>query len=153
MNKSTLEKLKKIESRFFEIEKLMSEPENASDVQMITKLAKEHSELKKIVNLYQDINSKTSQLSDLKLIIKEENDEELIELAKEDISNLETEIENLNNDLQEQLIPKDVRDKADAIVEVRAGTGGDEASIFAGEIFRMYQRYTELQNWAFKLVD
>ena len=62
-------------------------------------------------------------MSDLKLIIKEENDEELIELAKEDISNLETEIENLNNDLQEQLIPKDVRDKADAIVEVRAGTG------------------------------
>ena len=153
MDKSTLNKLKNIEERFFEIEKLMSDQNNASDIQLITKLAKEHSELKKIVNLYQDINQKSSQLYDLNQIVKEESDNELIELAKEDISELEKEIETLSADLQEQLIPKDVRDKADAIVEVRAGTGGDEASIFAGEIFRMYQRYTELQNWSFKLVD
>ena len=153
MDKSTLNKLKNIEERFFEIEKLMADQNNASDIQMITKLAKEHSELKKVVNLYQDINEKSSQMLDLKQIVKEENDFELIELAKEDISDLEKEIEALSTDLQEQLIPKDVRDKADAIVEVRAGTGGDEASIFAGEIFRMYQRYTELQNWSFKLVD
>ena len=153
MDKSTLNKLKNIEERFFEIEKLMADQNNASDIQMITKLAKEHSELKKVVNLYQDINEKSSQMLDLKQIVKEENDNELIELAKEDISDLEKEIETLSTDLQEQLIPKDVRDKADAIVEVRAGTGGDEASIFAGEIFRMYQRYTELQNWSFKLVD
>mgnify|MGYP001457627164 CR=1 FL=1 len=153
MDKSTLDKLKNIEIRFFEIEKLMSDPENASDVQKITKLAKEHSELKKIVNLYQDINDKTSQMNDLQLIIKEENDQEMIDLAKEDINNLETEINSLSENLQEQLIPKDVRDKADAIVEIRAGTGGDEASIFAGEIFRMYQRFTELQSWSFKLVD
>ena len=153
MDKSALDKIKNIEQRFFEVEKLMSDQNNASDVQKITKLAKEHSELKKVVNLYQEINNKSSQLKDLQIIIKEEKDSELIDLAKEDVLLLEKDIESLNEDLQEQLIPKDVRDKADAIVEVRAGTGGDEASIFAGEVFRMYQRYTELQSWSFKLVD
>ena len=111
MDKSTLNKLKNIEERFFEVEKLMSDQNNASDIQLITKLAKEHSELKKIVNLYQDINQKSSQLDDLKQIVKEENDNELIELSKEDISELNKEIETLSADLQEQLIPKDVRDK------------------------------------------
>ena len=111
MDKSTLNKLKNIEERFFEIEKLMADQNNASDIQMITKLAKEHSELKKVVNLYQDINEKSSQMLDLKQIVKEENDNELIELAKEDISDLEKEIETLSTDLQEQLIPKDVEIK------------------------------------------
>ena len=92
MDKTTLNKLKNIEERFFEIEKLMSDQNNASDIQLITKLAKEHSELKKIVNLYQDINQKSSQLYDLKQMVKEESDNELIELAKEDISELEKEI-------------------------------------------------------------
>ena len=118
MDKSALDKIKNIEQRFFEVEKLMSDPNNASDVQKITKLAKEHSELKKIVNLYQEINNKSSQLKDLQIIIKEEKDSELIDLAKEDVLSLEKDIESLNEDLQEQLIPKDVRDKADAIVEV-----------------------------------
>ena len=72
MDKSALDKIKNIEQRFFEVEKLMSDPNNASDVQKITKLAKEHSELKKIVNLYQEINNKSSQLKDLQIIIKEE---------------------------------------------------------------------------------
>ena len=85
MDKSALDKIKNIEQRFFEVEKLMSDPNNASDVQKITKLAKEHSELKKIVNLYQKINNKSSQLKDLQIIIKEEKDSELIDLAKEDV--------------------------------------------------------------------
>ena len=86
MDKSTLNKLKI--SKKVLIEKLMSDQNNASDIQLITKLAKEHSELKKIVNLYQDINQKSSQLYDLKQIVKEESDNELIE-PKEDISDLE----------------------------------------------------------------
>jgi peptide chain release factor 1 len=153
MDKATLEKLNSIEKRYNEVEELMADPENASNVQKITKLAKEHSELKKVVLLYKNINSKNIELGDTKKMLDEESDPELVEMAKIDYENIKAEIDELTAELEDQLIPKDIRDKADAIIEVRAGTGGDEASLFAGEIYRMYQRYAELQDWKFSLVD
>ncbi|MBH60817.1 MAG: peptide chain release factor 1 [Dehalococcoidia bacterium] len=153
MNEATLEKLNNIEKRYNEVEELMANPENASNVQKITKLAKEHSELKKVVSIYKNINSKNNELEDIKKMLEDENDPEIIEMAKIDYEKIKSDITELTSDLEEQLIPKDIRDKADAIIEIRAGTGGDEASLFAGEIYRMYQRYAELQDWSFSLVD
>ena len=153
MDKATLEKLNNIEKRYNEVEELMADPENASNVQKITKLAKEHSELKKVVLLYKNINSKNIELGDTKKMLDDESDPELVEMAKIDYEKIKAEIDELTVELEDQLIPKDIRDKADAIIEVRAGTGGDEASLFAGEIYRMYQRYAELQDWKFSLVD
>jgi peptide chain release factor 1 len=153
MDEATLEKLNSIEKRYNEVEELMADPENASNVQKITKLAKEHSELKKVVLLYKNINSKNIELGDIKKMLDDESDHELIEMAEIDYEKIKAEIDELTAELEDQLIPKDIRDKADAIIEVRAGTGGDEASLFAGEIYRMYQRYAELQDWKFSLVD
>ena len=153
MDKATLEKLNNIEKRYNEVEELMADPENAANVQKITKLAKEHSELKKVVLLYKNINSKNIELGDTKKMLDDESDPELVEMAKIDYEKIKAEIDELTVELEDQLIPKDIRDKADAIIEVRAGTGGDEASLFAGEIYRMYQRYAELQDWKFSLVD
>ena len=153
LDNSTIEKLKNIESRFNELEMLMSDPVNASDISKVTKLAKEHSELKQIVASYKTLMSKIEQLEATKSFLKEETDEDLISIAKKDQEELEDEIDSLGDELENQLIPKDIRDKADAIIEIRAGTGGDEASLFAGQIYRMYQRYSELRNWTFQLVD
>jgi len=153
MDEAPLEKLNSIEKRYNEVEELMADPENASNVQKITKLAKEHSELKKVVLLYKNINSKNIELGDIKKMLDDESDHELIEMAEIDYEKIKAEIDELTAELEDQLIPKDIRDKADAIIEVRAGTGGDEASLFAGEIYRMYQRYAELQDWKFSLVD
>lgn len=153
MDNSTIEKLNTIEKRFNEVEELMANPDNASNVQKITKLAKEHSELKKIVSLYKDISSNNAELDEIRVLIEEENDPEILIMAKNDYEEIEVKIKELTNDLEDQLVPKDIRDKADAIIEIRAGTGGDEAGLFAGEIYRMYQRYAELQSWSFSLVD
>jgi peptide chain release factor 1 len=153
MDNSTIEKLNNIEKRFNEVEELMADPDNASNVQKITKLAKEHSELKKVVSLYKDISSNNVELDEIRVLIEEEDDPEILLMAKNDYEEIETKIKELTNDLEDQLVPKDIRDKADAIIEIRAGTGGDEASLFAGEIYRMYQRYAELQSWSFSLVD
>ncbi len=153
MDDSTIKKIKKIETRFKEVELLMSEPETASNIPKITKLAKEHSDLKLIVNLYQTLVAKNNQFEDTKMLISEESDQEILDLAKKDYEELSLEISSITEELEGQLIPKDIRDKADAIIEIRAGTGGDEAGLFASQIYRMYQRYAELQNWSFKLVD
>ena len=125
MDDSTIEKVKKIETRFKEVELLMAEPETASNIPKITKLAKEHSDLKLIVNLYQTLIFKNNQFEDTKMLISEESDQEILDLAKKDYDELSSEISSITQELESQLIPKDIRDKADAIIEIRAGTGGD----------------------------
>ncbi len=116
-------------------------------------LNKELKDLSKLVNkgrLYRDA---IDQKKEAEEYLNSSDDKDMIEMAKEQLEVSKESINNLEEEIKIMLIPKDPDDSKNVVVEIRAGTGGDEASIFAGEIFRMYQRYTELQNWSFKLVD
>ena len=129
MNKKTLEKLQNIRNRFLELEDLMSNPVNASNPETIIKLAKEHNLLKNIVTLFNRYNNLQENYTNSKNIAETDSDPEIIELAIEEQRQLSDKLKLISEDLKESLIPKDIRDEAYAIVEVRAGTGGDAASV------------------------
>ena len=153
MNEQTIEKLKNIKTRFIEIEELMANPKNASNPDTITKLAKEHNQLKNIVSLFDQYNNFEKEFINSKNIEETDSDPEIIELAKIEQKEISEKIKLISENLKKELIHKDIRDEADAIVEIRAGTGGDEAGLFAAEIYRMYQRYSELNSWKTQIVN
>ncbi|MDP7194473.1 MAG: PCRF domain-containing protein, partial [Dehalococcoidia bacterium] len=153
MNDKTIEKLENIKTRFLEIEASMVNPKNASNPEIITKLAKEHNQLKSIVSLFEQYNNFIEEFNNSKTIEETDSDIEIIDLAKQEQKEITKKIKSISKDLEESLIPKDIRDEADSIVEIRAGTGGDEAGLFAAEIYRMYQRYAELNAWKTQIVN
>ena len=146
-------RLDEIQARYFEIEKLMSQNEIASDPNSIRKLGREYSQLQVIVDLWSDINQSEKNLNETKEIIKEETDPEVIEMAREEAQLLEKKILLSTEKIKLELLPKDDADLADAVIEIRAGAGGDEAGLFASEVFRMYQRYSELKSWKLKILS
>ncbi|MBC63081.1 MAG: peptide chain release factor 1 [Chloroflexi bacterium] len=146
-------RLDEIQARYLEIEKLMSQNEIASDPNSIRKLGREYSQLQTIVDLWSDINHSEKNLNDTKEIIKEETDPDVIEMAREEAQLLEEKILLSTEKIKLELIPKDDADLADAVIEIRAGAGGDEAGLFASDIFRMYQRYSELKSWRLKILS
>lgn len=124
-----------------------------SDMSKYTKLTKEYKDLEKIVNLYDEYKLVLDNIASTREILEKEKDQEFREMAKielDDLKGREIELEDL---LKQQLIPKDPNDSKDCILEVRAGTGGDEAAIFAGDLFRMYQRFCEKQQWKLTVLD
>mgnify|MGYP001218160602 FL=1 len=153
MLQSMQNRLDEIQARYFEIEKLMSQNEIASDPNSIRKLGREYSQLQGIVDLWSDINQSEKNLNETKEIIKEETDPEVIEMAREEAQLLEKKILLSTEKIKLELLPKDDADLADAVIEIRAGAGGDEAGLFASEIFRMYQRYSELKSWKLKILS
>ncbi len=153
MQQSMQNRLDEIQTRYFEIEKLMSQNEIASDPNSIRKLGREYSQLQTIVDLWRDINDSEKNLSETKEIIKEETDSEVIEMAREEAQLLEEKIQISTEKIKLELIPKDDADLADAVIEIRAGAGGDEAGLFASDIFRMYQRYSEIKSWKLKILS
>ena len=153
MLQSMQNRLDEIQSRYLEIEKLMSQNEIASDPNSIRKLGREYSQLQTIVDLWSDINQSEKNLNDTKEIIKEETDPDVIEMAREEAQLLEEKILLSTEKIKLELIPKDDADLADAVIEIRAGAGGDEAGLFASDIFRMYQRYSELKSWRLKILS
>ncbi len=153
MLQSMQNRLDEIQARYFEIEKLMSQNEIASDPNSIRKLGREYSQLQVIVDLWSDINQSEKNLNETKEIIKEETDPEVIEMAREEAQLLEKKILLSTEKIKLELLPKDDADLADAVIEIRAGAGGDEAGLFASEIFRMYQRYSELKSWKLKILS
>ncbi|MCR9063048.1 MAG: peptide chain release factor 1 [Cytophagales bacterium] len=149
-----LEQLEAIRERFHEVSQQMSMPEVVSDMAKFKKTSKEYKDLEKIVNEYKRYKEILSQLAGAKEILTKEKDEELREMAREEIDDLEPQKEESEAKLKEFLIPKDPNDEKNAILEVRAGAGGDEASIFAGDLFRMYQRFVEKQpGWSMTIMD
>jgi len=140
------DRLTGVESRFLEIEQLLSQPEIVQDQEKYQKIAREHSELSKIVHAYRKYKSVDSQMADAKELMKD-SDPEMKELARNELSELTESIERLSNDLKILLIPKDPNDGKNVFVEIRAGTGGEEAALFAADLFRMYNRYAETQGW------
>lgn len=146
-----LDKLNSIEERFEEVNQLMTDLEVMSNPQEMKKLGKELKDLTKIVEVGRKYKSAIKNLESAKIVLSEETDEEMRELAKEEIHTLEEQIPQLEEALKHLLIPKDPEDSMDCILEIRAGTGGDEACLFANELFRMYQRYCEQKKWKFEV--
>jgi peptide chain release factor 1 len=131
----------------------MSEPSAMADMKKFVQLNKDYKELEPIVKAYDEYVNLLSNIDNAKDILKNEKDPEFREMAKEELEELEPKKEKLEEEIRLLLIPKDPQDSKNAIMEIRAGTGGDEASIFAGDLFRMYQKYCESRKWQVDIVD
>ena len=148
-----LEKLKLVENRYTEINELIIQPDIISDQKKYIQISKEYKEIKKIIekgNEYKNILANKSEAQD---IISNEDDKEMIEMAEMQLEEAENALPNIEEDLKLLLIPKDPDDSKNVVVEIRAGTGGDEASIFAGDLYRMYTKFSETKKWSVNLVD
>ena len=148
-----LEKLKILKDRFDELSELLTKPDIISDQSRYIKISKEYKDLKTVVDKKNEYEEVLSNISEAKEIIKNENDKEMIELANLELNEAQAKVVKIEDDLKKLLIPKDPDDPKNIVMELRAGTGGDEASIFAGDLFRMYSKYAEKQGWKVNLVD
>lgn len=142
-----LDKLEAIKKRWDELGQLLTETSVVTDQARYKKLSKEYKDLKRIVDAYHIYREVLSNIDTNKRILEKEKDEEFREMAKIELDELRPRQEQLETELKELLIPKDPEDDKNAVIEIRAGTGGDEASIFAGDLFDMYMRYAESQGW------
>lgn len=148
-----LEKLEAVFAHFKEIELLLSSPEVASDVKRFTRLNKEYRDLEDLVNSYYEYKICYDGAREAREMLKNEKDKELREMAKEELEVLDPRMVELEEIIRIQLLPKDLEDAKPAVMEIRAGSGGDEAGIFAGDLFRMYQRYCDALGWQISVVD
>lgn len=148
-----LNKLQQIKQRFDEISDLIIQPNIISDATRYAQLNREYKELEKLVKLYHEYSALLKSLEDADEMIKTESDPELIELAKEEKNAALEKIPRLEETIKWALIPKDPADDKNVIVELRAGTGGDEAAIFVEDIFRMYTMYFRQKGWSYEILD
>jgi peptide chain release factor 1 len=148
-----IDKLREIKKRYEAVRDELAQPEVMSDMKAFAKLSKEYKDLEKIVVRYEAYNLALSNLENAKTILQTEKDPEFRDLAKAEISELEPQIEALEEELKTLLIPKDPNDDKNALLEIRSGTGGDEAALFAGDLFRMYQRFAEKVGWKFEVLS
>lgn len=148
-----IEKLEEIKLRFEEVGQLLAQPDTVSDMKKFSKLSKEYRDLEKIVQKYNQYSDVKGHLKQAKEVLEQEKDAELRELAKMEIDELEPKIEQLDSELKDLLIPKDPNDDKGVMLEIRAGTGGDEAAIFAGDLWRMYQRFCDRRGLKLVVLD
>jgi peptide chain release factor 1 len=147
-------KLDSIEEKFNQLTKSLADPSIASDINRYKKIAKEHSELKEIVEKYREYKNVENQIKEAEeIILDSKSDSELKDLAEEEIKNLKKKKEKLIEELKFLLLPKDPNDEKNVILEIRAGAGGDEASLFAQDLFRMYFRYAEKKGWRLEVMN
>ncbi len=142
-----LDKLEGVFDRYKDVEKLLSDPSVASNQEKYVKLNKEYKNLEPIISAYKEYKNIIENIDSSKEMLSEEDDEEMRQMAKDEIESLSKQKEELEEEIKFLLLPKDPEDDKNAIVEIRAGTGGDEASIFAGDLFRMYTKYCENKKW------
>jgi peptide chain release factor 1 len=148
-----LEKLDGIEQHYEELTKSISDPETIADQTKWKRLVKEHSALEEIVQAYREYKKTIAELDDAWEMLKDKPDKEFKEMLEEEISQLKDKQELLEGRLKRMLLPKDPNDEKNVIVEIRAGTGGEEAALFASDLFRMYTRYTERQGWKIDVMN
>jgi len=148
-----LEKLKEIKEKFDSIEKQLVDPTVTAKQEKIIELSKKRSELIEIVDAYKNYDKLLQNIDGNKDIIKNSDESDLVELAEMELEELETTKTELEEKIKILLIPRDPNDNKNVIVEVRAGTGGDEAGIFANDLFRMYARFAELKGWKMEVMD
>jgi len=148
-----LEKLVEIEEKYNRLTELLSDPAIFSDIAKSRQYLKEQAEISDLVEKIREYKKMLSDMRDAEDILKSNSDDGLKELAEEEIEKLKDEIPRMEEELKRMLIPKDPRDTKDVIIEIRAGTGGDEASLFAADLFRMYTRYAESKGWKVEVLD
>ena len=152
MKASIKTKLEGLQERHEEIAALLGDPDTISDQNRFRDLSREYAQLEPVVKAYNDHVSTTADLESAKEMAND-SDPEMRDMAKEEISAAEEKLSSLDDELQKLLLPRDPRDANNVFVEIRAGTGGDEAAIFAGDLFKMYSRYAETQSWRVELIS
>ncbi len=150
---SIFDKLGPVLGRFCEIEDLMGQQEIATDFERIQALAKERASLEKLVDISQRHESLIEEQRDLEALVQEGSDPEFTRMARDELETVGQKLDRLGQELKVALLPKDPNDERDVIVEIRSGTGGTEASLFAGSLYRAYARYAQLQNWRVDIMD
>lgn len=148
-----LDKLEAIYNRYLEIEKTMNDPDIMADMKAYIKLSKDYKELQPVIVAYKEYKLVMDNIRSAKDILYQEKDEEFRAMAKEELNQLIERRDTMEEEIRIMLIPSDPQDGKNAVVEIRAGSGGDEASIFAGDLYRMYSKYCETKGWKIELVD
>jgi peptide chain release factor 1 len=146
------EKLEDIEGKYEELTEQLGDPQLLADQSRYAKLAKQHRELGEIVAKYREHKSLEREIRETKELIESEDDPEMVSLARSELAELEARLERVASELKLLLLPRDPNDEKNVILEIRAGTGGDEATLFAAEVMRMYMRYSERQGWRVSLL-
>lgn len=152
-NNMILQKLEGVKMRFDEVSELITDPEVMADMDRYVKLNKEYKDLQPIIEAYEEYKQLLENVETDKEILETEQDAELRDLAKKELEEMQQKKEPLEEKIKLLLVPKDPEDDKNAIMEIRAGTGGDEASIFAGDLYRMYVKYCENKNWKVEVTD
>ena len=148
-----LDKLATIDSRYSDLERLMADPEVSVDYSRVQELAREMAALKDVAALSRRYRRATQDAEDAREISRDESDREMAALAKEELAELEAEKQALEDELRVALLPRDPNDDKNVIVEIRAGTGGEEAGLFAADMYRMYSRYAQLRRWKLEIIN
>jgi peptide chain release factor 1 len=148
-----LEKLAGIEARYEELERLLADPAVSSDYARVAEYAQERASLADIVDAYRKYKRQLQQLADARALLDDESDDELRAMAETEVVELDASTSQLYEQLKVMLLPKDPRDEKNVIMEIRAGTGGEEAALFAADLFRMYARYAETRGWKVEILD
>lgn len=148
-----LEKLQELETKYEELSHLLADPEVATDYQKYQKHAKARAELEEIVQTFRHYKSILRGIGETKAILSEEDSPEMLAMAREEMERLEQQRVDLEATLQRMLVPKDPLDEKNIILEIRAGTGGEESALFAAELFRMYSKYAEKKGWKIGVID
>lgn len=152
MKDSILEKLDNLQDRYDEVAALLSDPEVIGDQNKFRELSKEYAELEPVVKCYASYRDVLDNIEEAKALLKD-GDAEMREMAQEELKDSEAQKEPLEEELQKLLLPKDPNDDKNVFLEIRAGTGGDEAAIFSGDLFRMYSKYAELEGWRVEVLS
>ena len=145
--------LESLVAHYDELQEMMADPEVINDTKRYMEVSKEEADLRDVVEKYRKYKADKKEISDNKDIIANENDSDLVEMAKEENNDLEQDIAKLEDEIKILMLPKDPNDDKDIIMEIRGAAGGDEASLFAGDLLRMYEKYAERQNWQVSIVD
>jgi peptide chain release factor 1 len=148
-----LDKLESIQKRYDELTQMMSQPEVAADFEQLQKLAQERAKLSDMVSKYKDYKATMKNLAQTEAMLGDGLDEEMLTMVKQEIENLNSHQQSLLEELRLALVPKDPYESKNVIMEIRAGTGGDEAALFASELFRMYSRYAQKKGWQVEIID
>ena len=147
------DKLEELVEKLEQIMQELSQPDVVNDQARFKKLMKEQSDLTPIVEKYNEYKKAKQDEEDSLMLLAEESDEEMKEMAKEELAEAKKAIERCENELKVLLLPKDANDDKNVIVEIRAGVGGEEAALFAGELFRMYQHYADKKRWQIEMLS
>jgi len=148
-----LNQLEKVEKRYQELERQIATPEVASDPKQLQRLAQERASIEDLITKYREYKATTKSLEETRAMLGDGLDEEMTALVKQEIESLKSQQERLGEELRLALLPKDAKDDKDIIMEIRAGAGGDEAGLFAADLFRMYSRYAQSKGWGIDIID